>query len=33
MVEAGAQEITEEDMLAAMDLRPGIHRCLLRKAG
>ncbi len=33
MLEAGAQEVTEEDMLAALDVRPGGHRCLLRRAG
>ena len=33
MVEAGAEEISEEDMLAAMDVRPGGHRRVLREAG
>ena len=33
MVEAGAEEISEEDMLAAMELRPGGHRRVLREAG
>ena len=32
MVEAGAQEVSEEDMLAAMELRPAGHRRLLREA-
>ena len=31
MVEAGAEEISEDDMLAAMKFRPGGPRCLLSR--